>query len=343
MIELKNVSKHYQHADNRLPALQDINLCVKPNEIVGVIGKSGAGKSTLIRCVNLLEKPDTGEVWVNHQNLTALDRHELPKAREKIGMIFQHFNLLDSQNIFNNIALPLKLDNKTGEYIQTTVTALLDLVGLTDKADHYPSQLSGGQKQRVAIARALANNPSVLLCDETTSALDPETTLSILHLIHKIQRERHIAILFITHDMDVIKTISDRVIVLDQGKIIEETDVISIFKNPQTAIAQSLTQACLHCELPDEIQHSLQPHNEPTDSAIIRIKFLGHPAVEPVIDELIREHNLKINIFQANLEYIRSETIGMMIVSAQGHHADIQTALAFLNSKNCQTDILGYQ
>jgi len=342
MIELKNITKTYHHNGQPITVLHNINLTVQPGEIVGVIGKSGAGKSTLLRCVNLLEKPTSGEVWVNSTNLTTLPGSELRQARAKIGMIFQHFNLLSSRTTRDNIALPLELNDHSPQVIQQRVDQLLELTGLSDRADNYPSQLSGGQKQRTAIARALANQPNILLCDEITSALDPETTASILKLIRKIQRELNISILFISHDMEVIKSVSDRVIVLDQGHIAEETDIINIFKNPKSEISKALTQAALHCELPTEIRQLLHQDSGQNDQAIIRIKFLGKPAVEPIIDDLIRDKHLKINILQANLEYIRHETVGMMIIGAEGKQTDLQSALTFLNNKHCQTELLGY-
>jgi len=342
MIELKNISKHYRHNGDKITALDSIDLEVNRGEIVGVIGKSGAGKSSLIRCVNLLERPDQGEVWVNQQDLMTLNHADLRAARKQIGMIFQHFNLLHSKTAFENIALPLSLQDLDQATVQQRVSALLDLIGLSDKAQQYPSQLSGGQKQRIAIARALATEPTVLLCDEITSALDPENTFSILQLLRKIQRQHNIAILLITHDMNVIKTVADRAIVLDQGQIVEQDDILNIFKNPKTAIAQSLTQASLHCELPQTLQQQLQSSPLDHGQAMIRVKFLGHPAVEPIIDQLIRQHQVKVNIFQANLEYIQQETIGMMILSAQGSADNIAKAIAFLNTQHCNTDILGY-
>ena len=280
---------------------------------------------------------------MNHKNLTTLTQKELTFARKKIGMIFQHYNLLSSKNIFSNIALPLSLENHNRDDIEHTVHDLLDLVGLTHKAQHYPSQLSGGQKQRVAIARALVNNPDVLLCDEITSALDPETASSILTLLRKIQKKRNMAILFVTHDMNVIKNIADRVVVIDQGTIIEDSSVINIFKNPKTAIAKSLTGTCFHCDLPSNLTLPTSSNQPTWSSAMIRIKFSGQPAVEPIIDELIRHYSLRINIYKANLEYIHSESMGMMLISAQGNKSDINSALLFLDSKRCQTEILELQ
>lgn len=242
MIELKNLNKFYDTKHGRLHALKNINLSVLPGEIVGVIGKSGAGKSTLIRCVNLLERPSNGSVCVNDQELMALNAAQLRNARHKIGMIFQHFNLLSTRTVYDNVAFPLQLIHKTKKEIDPIVLSLLEKVGLYEHRFTYPHHLSGGQKQRVAIARALATKPKVLLCDEMTSALDPETRDDILKLVRTINREMHLSILCITHEMSVIKTIADRVAVIDQGEIVECAPVVDIFKNPQAAITKRLIQ-----------------------------------------------------------------------------------------------------
>ena len=308
MIELQHINKSYSQSGQSITALNDVSLSVQPGKIVGVIGKSGAGKSTLLRCVNLLERPDSGQVIINQQALHTLKAAELRQARQKIGMIFQHFNLLHSRTAFENIALPLKLHQQHDQ--QHRVEQLLTLVGMQDRAHHYPSQLSGGQKQRIAIARALVTEPRVLLCDEITSALDPETTLSILRLLRRITTELNLSVLFITHDMDVIKSVADRVVVMEQGKIVEEADIITLFKNPKSDVATALTESSLHCDLPTQLARQLIPQPDGIQNAIIRIKFCGHPAVEPIIDHLVRQENLTVNIFQANLEYIQQETIG---------------------------------
>ncbi len=342
MIKINNVTKTYTHNNQVHHALQSINAEVSENEIIGIIGKSGAGKSTLLRCLNALEKPDQGEVWVNDQNLAMLSTNELTQARQRIGMIFQHFNLLSSKNVFDNIALPLQLKRQPKIEINRTVKTLIQLVGLQDHTHKYPSQLSGGQKQRVAIARALVNDPSVLLCDEFTSALDPETTRGIIKLLKKIQRERQITIVFITHDIEVIKQFADRVWVIDEGKLIEDQTVANLFKSPQTTFTQELIQASLEGELPSELKKRILPAQKTSDQAVIRIKFYGHPAVEPIIDRMIRQHNLRVNLYQAHLETIQKETIGTMLLSAQGDAHDLVSALLFLKKQTCQTQIVGY-
>ena len=235
MIELQHIEKIYHTASGDLHALKDINLTINEGEIFGIIGLSGAGKSTLVRCINMLEKPTSGKVIVDGQEMTALGEEQLRKARQNIGMIFQHFNLLSSRTVYGNIAFPLEIQGMDKASIQKKVAPLLELVGLSDRADHYPSQLSGGQKQRVGIARALASDPKVLLCDEATSALDPQTTESILSLLRDINKRLHITIVMITHQMNVVKEICDRVAVIENGEIIEQGSMVDIFTNPQKA------------------------------------------------------------------------------------------------------------
>ncbi|HHF6122636.1 TPA: methionine ABC transporter ATP-binding protein, partial [Haemophilus influenzae] len=252
MIKLNNITKIFELPNKKLTALDNVSLNIEKGQICGVIGASGAGKSTLIRCVNLLEKPTSGSVIVDGVELTKLSDRELVLARRQIGMIFQHFNLLSSRTVFENVALPLELESESKAKIQEKITAFLDLVGLSEKRDAYPSNLSGGQKQRVAIARALASDPKVLLCDEATSALDPATTQSILQLLKEINRTLGITILLITHEMEVVKQICDQVAVIDQGRLVEQGTVGEIFANPKTELAQEFIRSTFHISLPDE-------------------------------------------------------------------------------------------
>ncbi len=342
MITLEHLNKTYKVKGQTLPALIDINLQVAPGEIFGVIGKSGAGKSTLIRCVNLLEKPSSGRVIVDGKDLTKLPASALRQARHRMGMVFQHFNLLQSRTVFRNIALPLELLGYDKAAIKQAVLPLLDLIGLQERAQAYPSQLSGGQKQRVAIARALATKPQVLLCDEMTSALDPETTVSILNLIKDINEAMGLSILLITHEMDVIKMVADQVAVIDEGRIIEQSDVVNLFKNPQTEIARNFTQSALHARLPKPLQDKLQTDVVVDGYAIIRIAFIGQSAGEPVIDDLIRHYRVQVNILQANLEFLHHDTIGMMVIAAKGNAQDLHQALNFLSEQDLGIEVLGY-
>ena len=243
MIELRQVNKSFHHQGHSQPAIIDATFTVNTNEILGIIGKSGAGKSTLLRTINLLSRPDDGEVWVNQQNLCALSANELTQARRRIGMIFQQFNLLQQKTVADNIALPLQLQRIDPALIEQRVTTLLNQTGLTAHRHHYPHQLSGGQKQRVAIARALANQPSVLLCDEATSALDPHTARHIINLIKQLQRDLQLCVVFITHDIELIRDLADRVIVINQGRIVEQNDTNSLLTQPKTAFTRELIAA----------------------------------------------------------------------------------------------------
>ena len=242
MIELKNISKDFGSGEKAVHAVRDVSLSIGSGEIFGIIGFSGAGKSTLVRCINLLERPSSGSVFVAGQDLTALSAKDLRAARKKIGMIFQHFNLMPSRTVAGNVAYPLKGSGLSKEDIQKKVATLLELVGIGDKADAYPSQLSGGQKQRVAIARALANDPQVLLCDEATSALDPQTTKAILHLLKHLNETLGITIVLITHEMAVVKEICDRVAVMEYGRVVEQGEVFTVFAEPK----QDITKSFIH-------------------------------------------------------------------------------------------------
>ena len=309
---------------------------------MGVIGKSGAGKSTLIRCVNLLERPTSGSVRVNGVELTTLTPSQLRNERHQIGMIFQQFNLFSTRCVFDNVAFPLNLQGKENNEIDSIVYPLLEKVGLADRDDAYPHELSGGQKQRVAIARALATRPKVLLCDEMTSALDPHTTEDILRLIRQINRELNLSILCITHEMPVIKSIADRVAVIDQGEIVECTSVIELFKNPKTLMTKQLIESALKSELPQELQAKLHFEPMPDDQAVLRLTFLGHATLEPVINEFIRKINFKVSILQANIEQLRSEMIGRMIIAMQLKGEELNKAKTFLENKGVIVEVIGY-
>ncbi|AAO89671.1 methionine ABC transporter ATP-binding protein [Coxiella burnetii] len=342
MIELRNVTKTYSAKQGGVLALSDINLRVSAGEMFGVIGKSGAGKSTLIRCVNLLERPDKGSVIVDGQVLTTLSSKVLRQARHRMGMVFQHFNLLSARTAYQNIAFPLQLLGKNPTEIRKVVLPLLELTDLTAKINAYPSQLSGGQKQRVAIARALVTNPTVLLCDEMTSALDPETTHSILQLLKNINRELNLSILLITHEMEVIKTVADRVAVLDQGRIVEENDVVSLFKRPKTEIAKKFTHSSIKVKLPEILRNRLQKTTLDEGYALLRIDFTEHTAETPIIDEFIRKFDLQVNILQARLEFLRDDSIGMMLVALRNVKDTLPQGIAYLNEKGLQVEVLGY-
>lgn len=342
MIELHNIHKTFTGKFGEIAALKNIHLTVRPGEIVGVIGKSGAGKSTLIRCVNLLEKPTKGSVRVNHAELTTLKPDQLRQIRHRMGMVFQHFNLLSTRTVYDNVAFPLTLLHRSKSDINKIVLSLLEKVGLTQRAKSFPHQLSGGQKQRVAIARALATEPNILLCDEMTSALDPETTEEILNLVKNLNQELKLSILCITHEMEVIKKMADRVAVMENGEIVECENVIDIFKNPKTATAKRFVQTVFKSELPTEFQHKL--HQDPIErgEVVLRFTFVGHTTLEPVINELVRHEQIKVNILQANIEKLRQETIGRMIVSMQLEKTPLQAIQHFLESKGLTVEVMGY-
>ena len=340
MIELLNVTKSFKTKNKTIQALADVSLTVAKGEIFGVIGTSGAGKSTLIRCVNLLEKPNTGKVTVDNIELTKLSDAQLSLERRKIAMIFQHFNLLSSRTVFDNIAFPLELEGKSKSEIKEKVSSLLELVGLNDKAKDYPANLSGGQKQRVAIARALANDPKVLLCDEATSALDPATTKSILKLLKSINQKLNLTILLITHEMEVIKTICDKVAVIDHGKLAEQGNVEQIFTNPQQEITKGFIQSSLNIELPLVYQNSLSKIDHGNNNPLVKFMLTGNNEQSFVISNLFEKFEVKAKVISAQLEYVGNLSFGVLLVELQGKN--INEALAYLESEYSNTEILGY-
>ncbi len=342
MIEVKQLSKDFQTPSGQLRALHDINLSVKKGEIFGVIGKSGAGKSTLIRCINLLEKPSAGSISIDGKDLTKMSFKELRKARSEIGMIFQHFNLLPHRTVLKNVGLPLEINGVKSKEIKKKIMPLLEMVGLADKIQVYPNQLSGGQKQRVAIARALSTHPKILLCDEMTSALDPETTRSILELIHSINQELRLSIFLITHEMQVIKLIADRVAVLDKGALIEEADVFTLFTHPKTAITKSFIRHTLPLDLPKVLTEKMQKKPFPGAHTIWRFAMSGSLAAQPVINQLLKTFPVQLNILQANLEFIHHQPLGVMIVAMAGADEAIENAKQFLEQKGLTIEVIGY-
>jgi D-methionine transport system ATP-binding protein len=342
MIELKNITKTFEHKGKKNIALSNISLSVSKGKIVGVIGESGAGKSTLIRCVNLLERPNSGEVWIDGQNLMKLSPSELSMERKKIGMIFQHFNLLSSRTVFDNIAFPLELIHTSKDKIRNRVYELIELVGLTDKLDSYPVNLSGGQKQRVAIARALANNPKVLLSDEATSALDPSTTRSILSLLKDLNKELGITILLITHEMDVVKQICDDIAFMNSGKLIEQGSVSAIFSNPKTELAQRFISSSLHLEIPVDYQKRITHIPEEGKHPLLKLQISGNTVDEPVLSEISRLFDINNNIISAQMDYAGGVKFGVMLTEIIGTISEETAAMEYLKSKNIKVTLLGY-
>jgi D-methionine transport system ATP-binding protein len=342
MIEIKGLKKVFGHGKDKVEALDGIDLTIKQGDIFGIIGLSGAGKSTLIRCLNMLEKPTEGSVTVDGFDLTNLSGEQLRSVRRKIGMIFQHFNLLWSRTVAANIAFPLEIaGEKDKQKIAAKVKELLELVGLTDKANAYPAQLSGGQKQRVGIARALANNPKVLLCDEATSALDPQTTQSILELLANINKKLNITMVIITHEMAVIKSICDAVAVIEGGKIVESGPVFNLFTNPQTKTAKRFISSVNSHELPDVVLEKHKLSN--SHSRLIRVSFIGSSAGEPLISEIIQKFNVKANILHGNIDHIKNNIFGTLILQLLGTENDTLQALRHLEGLGLKVEVINVE
>ncbi len=343
MIKLNNITKIFTLPDKKLTALDNVSLHVLKGQICGVIGASGAGKSTLIRCVNLLERPTHGAVVINDVDLTQLSDAELVKTRRQIGMIFQHFNLLTSRTVFENVALPLELENKSKAEIQEKTTALLALVGLSDKHNVYPANLSGGQKQRVAIARALASDPKVLLCDEATSALDPATTQSILKLLKEINRTLGITILLITHEMEVVKRICDQVAVIDKGRLIEQGTVSEIFSNPKTELAQEFISSTFHITLPEEYLENLSDTPKHAKSyPIIKFEFTGRSVDAPLLSQASKKFGVELSILTSQIDYAGGVKFGFTIAEVEGDEDAITQTKVYLMENNVRVEVLGY-
>ncbi len=320
MIELKNLTKKFSSAGGEITALSEINLSIQDGEIFGIIGLSGAGKSTLVRCINLLERPTSGEVIIDGQNLVSLPKKELLKVRQNIGMIFQNFNLLAQRNVLKNVCYPLEIAGVPKEKAESRAKELIELVGLSDRIKSYPSQLSGGQKQRVAIARALATNPKYLLCDEATSALDPNTTRSILELLKKINHDFGVTIVVITHEMKVIESICDKVAVIDNSKIAEFGKVSDVFVNPRSSIARELI-------LP---QNSIS--DKVTGQRKLRITFNGEESRKPVIANLVVSSGVQVNIMFADTKDIEGKAYGQMLLQIPDGEHSFERVVAYLNS-----------
>ena len=343
MIKLNNITKIFTLPDKKLTALDNVSLHVPKGQICGVIGASGAGKSTLIRCVNLLERPTHGAVIIDDVDLTQLSDTELVKTRRQIGMIFQHFNLLTSRTVFENVALPLELENKSKAEIQEKTTALLALVGLSDKHNVYPANLSGGQKQRVAVARALASDPKVLLCDEATSALDPATTQSILKLLKEINRTLGITILLITHEMEVVKRICDQVAVIDKGRLIEQGTVSEIFSNPKTELAQEFISSTFHITLPEEYLENLSDTPKHAKSyPIIKFEFTGRSVDAPLLSQASKKFGVELSILTSQIDYAGGVKFGFTIAEVEGDEDAITQAKVYLMENNVRVEVLGY-
>ena len=331
MITLEKVNKVYS---NGLHAVKDVSLKVNKGDIFGIIGLSGAGKSSLIRLINRLEEPTSGKIFINGENVLEFNKKQLLERRKKIGMIFQHFNLLSSRTVEENIAFALEIANWNKNEIKERVAMLLDIVGLSDKAKYYPSQLSGGQKQRVSIARALANNPDILLSDEATSALDPKTTKSILELIKKIQQKFSLTVVMITHQMEVVKEVCNRVAIMSDGRIVEEGGVHHIFADPKNEITKELI-SYVHQQTDTEIDYL---HHR--GKKIVKVKFSGTSTQEPIISKVIKEYGIDISVLGGTIDKLATMNIGHLYLELDGDLSAQDKAIELMKTMDVIVEVI---
>lgn len=331
MITLEKVNKVYS---NGLHAVKDVSLKVNKGDIFGIIGLSGAGKSSLIRLINRLEEPTSGKIFINGENVLEFNKKQLLERRKKIGMIFQHFNLLSSRTVEENVAFALEIANWNKNEIKERVAMLLDIVGLSDKAKYYPSQLSGGQKQRVSIARALANNPDILLSDEATSALDPKTTKSILELIKKIQQKFSLTVVMITHQMEVVKEVCNRVAIMSDGRIVEEGGVHHIFADPKNEITKELI-SYVHQQTDTEIDYL---HH--SGKKIVKVKFLGTSTQEPIISKVIKEYGIDISVLGGTIDKLATMNIGHLYLELDGDLSAQDKAIELMGTMDVIVEVI---
>lgn len=339
IIELKNIEKTFpsEKVGEGVHAVRDVSLTIEEGDIFGIIGYSGAGKSTLVRCINLLEKPTSGEVIVEGKNITGYSEVELRAVRRRMGMIFQHFNLLNSANVFENVAAPLKNQRKlSGKEIKERVEEMLRLTGLEDKEKAYPSQLSGGQKQRVAIARALVGRPKILLCDEATSALDPNTTTQIIELLRSLQEKLKLTVVMITHQMEVVKSICNKVAVMEEGKIVEEGSLVEVFSEPKSSITKEFREKTLYRKEAIALA-------EKNKRNLYELTFIGEKANDPAIMDLVRNYPVEVSILFGNIEILSGVPFGTLTIDMKGEGKDILDAVAYLKSREIKVEELGGQ
>lgn len=341
MIELKDISVTFHQPDRQINAVKDVNLTIDKGDIYGIVGFSGAGKSTLVRVMNLLQRPTSGEVIIKGENITNLKGKDLRRKRQSIGMIFQHFNLMASRTIFDNVDFSLKYSGKSKQERKEKVTELLELVGLSDKHDAYPSQLSGGQKQRVAIARALANDPEILLCDEATSALDPKTTLQILSLLKELNKRLNLTIVLITHEMQVVKEICNKVAVMENGEIVEKGDSVTLFSQAEKELTQTFIRTASHIDQALEtILNSQSFIDSSNDVWLIELSYIGSQTNEALISQLYSRFQVSANILYGNVEIIQDVPLGSLVVSLSGDIDKRQEAVAYLIAEGVKITIV---
>ena len=335
MIEIRNVSKIYETKNKSVIGVDNVTLTIHKGDIFGIVGYSGAGKSSLLRCINLLEKPSEGEIIVDGQDLTALSSGALRRARLKIGMIFQHFYLINQKTIADNIRFALKAADYPSNEMDARIDELLEMVGLSDKREVYPSQLSGGQKQRVGIARALANNPSILLCDEATSALDPKTTLSILQLLKDINKKLGITIVLITHEMDVVKEICNRMAIMQDGRVVESGDVYDLFASPKESLTQEFIKSVVSFDIPEAVLRDVR-------GEIVKIIFKGDIAGEGIISDMLQQYAIKGNFLHGTIEYIQERPLGIFIMEFVGDKAIVSEAKQYLQKRGTIVEVIAH-
>lgn len=333
LIEIRNLVKEYKSKKGKTLGVNNVSLKINEGDIFGIVGYSGAGKSSLLRCLNLLEVPTSGDVLIDGVNLTKLDRRELREARLKIGMIFQHFHLISAKTVYDNVAFALKAAGVPQKEFNERITKLLELVGLQNRATHYPAQLSGGQKQRVGIARALANNPKVLLCDEATSALDPSTTKSILSLLKSINEQLGITIVVITHEMEVVKEICDRMAVMQDGEVVEEGDVYDIFAHPQEKLTRDFIDTVLQFQLPERLLQG-------REGTLVKIHFRGDSAEKALISTVLKKFDVSGNILHGKIEYINGQPLGIFIMEVTGQEEEINKALHYIEEHTESLEVI---
>ncbi|WP_295159603.1 methionine ABC transporter ATP-binding protein [Selenomonas sp. AE3005] len=341
MIVLKDISKTFTIKDKQVTAVQDVNLTIADKEIYGIIGFSGAGKSTLVRCINLLERPTSGKVIVNGVDMLTLSPQELRRQRRKIGMIFQQFNLMPSRTVAQNIALPIENSGLSPAEIAQKVSKLLAFVELADRAGAYPSQLSGGQKQRVAIARALATDPEILLCDEATNALDPQTTKSILKLLARLNTELGITVVVITHEMDVIKKLCHRVAVMEQGRVVEENTVYSLFAQPVQEITKNFINTTSNLsEIYQLIEDKAEIAELSADEQLVKMRYQETNVAEPLISYISKKFDVTVNILFSDVELVEGLPLGGTVAILKGARSQLNEALAYVSGRNVSVEVI---
>ena len=341
MIELKHIVKEFNDSGRDVHAVNDVSLTIDDGDIFGIIGFSGAGKSTLVRCINLLGRPTSGEVIIDGRDITALSQKELREARKKIGMIFQHFNLMPSRTVAGNVAFPLKNSGLSKQEIKAKVKKLLDMVEIGDKEDAYPSQLSGGQKQRGAIARALANDPKILLCDEATSALDPQTTHSILELLKRLNKELGITIVVITHEMDVVKTICNKVAVMEHGRVVETGDILKVFTEPEADITRAFIRSTSNLSKAEDFLKADNPVTRIKPGELMaRLNYNNVRVSQPIISTAILKFQVYMNIVFADVEIVGDSNIGGTVAIFSGEKENISRALDYFKSVNVDVEVI---